>query len=48
MAEPAQALFDRFCADMDDNLREMAIGDLAGAEEDAGLRRGLLWPHRRL
>ncbi len=29
MAAPAQALFDRFCADMDDNLREMAIGDLA-------------------
>jgi cytochrome b pre-mRNA-processing protein 3 len=29
MAEPAQALFDRFCADLDDNLREMAIGDLA-------------------
>jgi cytochrome b pre-mRNA-processing protein 3 len=29
MAELAQALFDRFCADMDDNLREMAIGDLA-------------------
>jgi cytochrome b pre-mRNA-processing protein 3 len=29
MAEPAQALFDRFCADMDDNLREMATGDLA-------------------
>ena len=28
-AELAQALFDRFCADMDDNLREMAIGDLA-------------------
>jgi cytochrome b pre-mRNA-processing protein 3 len=28
-AAPAQALFDRFCADMDDNLREMAIGDLA-------------------
>jgi cytochrome b pre-mRNA-processing protein 3 len=25
----AQALFDRFCADMDDNLREMAVGDLA-------------------
>jgi len=25
----AQALFDRFCADLDDNLREMAIGDLA-------------------
>lgn len=29
MAGPAQALFDRFCADMDGNLREMAIGDLA-------------------
>jgi cytochrome b pre-mRNA-processing protein 3 len=24
-----QALFDRFCLDMDDNLREMGIGDLA-------------------
>ncbi len=29
MTAPAQALFDRFCADIDDNLREMAIGDLA-------------------
>ena len=29
MTEPAQALFDRFCADLDDNLREMAVGDLA-------------------
>ena len=31
--EPAkafgQALFDRFCTDMDDNLREMGIGDLS-------------------
>jgi cytochrome b pre-mRNA-processing protein 3 len=26
--EPAQALFDRFCGDMDDNLREMGVGDL--------------------
>ena len=25
---PAQALFDRFCDDMDDNLREMGVGDL--------------------
>ncbi len=25
----SQALFDRFCADMDANLREMAVGDLA-------------------
>ena len=32
-AEPARALaqglFDRFCEDMDDNLREMGVGDLA-------------------
>jgi cytochrome b pre-mRNA-processing protein 3 len=27
--EPAQALFDRFCDDLDDNLREMGVGDLA-------------------
>ena len=27
--ELSQALFDRFCADMDDNLREMGTGDLA-------------------
>jgi cytochrome b pre-mRNA-processing protein 3 len=25
----AQGLFDRFCEDMDDNLREMGVGDLA-------------------
>jgi cytochrome b pre-mRNA-processing protein 3 len=25
---PCQALFDRFCIDMDDNLREMGVGDL--------------------
>jgi cytochrome b pre-mRNA-processing protein 3 len=25
---PAQALFDHFCGDMDDNLREMGVGDL--------------------
>ncbi|HEY2186289.1 MAG TPA: ubiquinol-cytochrome C chaperone family protein [Xanthobacteraceae bacterium] len=24
-----QALFDRFCCDMDDNMREMGVGDLA-------------------
>lgn len=24
-----QALFDRFCSDMDDNMREMGVGDLA-------------------
>ncbi len=27
-ADLAQALFDRFCSDMDANLREMGIGDL--------------------
>ena len=27
--ELSQALFDQFCADMDANLREMAVGDLA-------------------
>lgn len=27
-AELSQALFDRFCADMDANLREMGVGDL--------------------
>jgi len=26
--DPAQRLFDRFCTDMDDNLREMGVGDL--------------------
>jgi cytochrome b pre-mRNA-processing protein 3 len=28
-AELGQALFDHFCADMDDNLRELGVGDLA-------------------
>ena len=27
-ADLSQALFDHFCADMDDNLREMGVGDL--------------------
>jgi cytochrome b pre-mRNA-processing protein 3 len=27
--EAGQALFDLFCADMDDNLREMGVGDLS-------------------
>ncbi|MEN3349913.1 MAG: cytochrome b pre-mRNA-processing protein 3 [Bradyrhizobium sp.] len=27
-AGPSQALFDHFCIDMDDNLREMGVGDL--------------------
>ncbi|MGY3445151.1 MULTISPECIES: ubiquinol-cytochrome C chaperone family protein [unclassified Bradyrhizobium] len=27
-AELSQALFDHFCIDMDDNLREMGVGDL--------------------
>jgi cytochrome b pre-mRNA-processing protein 3 len=28
-----QAIFDRFCRDMDDNLREMGVGDLAVPRE---------------
>jgi cytochrome b pre-mRNA-processing protein 3 len=28
-AQLSQALFDHFCNDMDDNLREMGVGDLA-------------------
>jgi cytochrome b pre-mRNA-processing protein 3 len=28
-----QGLFDRFCRDMDDNLREMGVGDLAVPKE---------------
>jgi cytochrome b pre-mRNA-processing protein 3 len=29
LAALGQAVFDRFCQDMDDNLREMGVGDLA-------------------
>jgi cytochrome b pre-mRNA-processing protein 3 len=28
-SDTAQAVFDRFCSDMDGNLREMGVGDLA-------------------
>jgi cytochrome b pre-mRNA-processing protein 3 len=31
--EPSQALFDRFCQDMDDNLREIGISDLKVPKE---------------
>ncbi len=30
-----QAVFDLFCQDMDDNLREMGVGDLAVPQRDA-------------
>jgi cytochrome b pre-mRNA-processing protein 3 len=33
LAELGQRLFDRFCRDLDDNLREMGIGDLAVPKE---------------
>ncbi len=33
LQELGQALFDRFCEDMDHNLREMGIGDLAVPKE---------------
>jgi cytochrome b pre-mRNA-processing protein 3 len=35
--ELSQAVFDRFCADMDANLREMGIGDLAVPKRMRGL-----------
>src|SRR5262245_56555415 len=48
-----QALFNRFCQDMDHNLREMGIGDLSvpkdgyrrsfGPKRDAPHRGGILW-----
>ena len=44
----SQALFDHFCEDMDDNLREMGVGDLAVPKRMEGLRRGVLWPFRCL
>ena len=33
LRELGQALFDRFCRDMDDNLREMGVGDLTVPKE---------------
>lgn len=33
LQDPGQRLFDRFCEDMDANLREMGIGDLKVPEE---------------
>lgn len=33
LKELGQALFDRFCQDMDHNLREMGVGDLAVPKE---------------
>lgn len=33
LQSPGQALFDRFCLDMDDNLREMGISDLKVPKE---------------
>ena len=38
-----QGIFDRFCQDMDHNLREMGVGDLCRAERDAAHGRGVLW-----
>jgi cytochrome b pre-mRNA-processing protein 3 len=41
-----QALFDRFCQDMDHNLREMGVGDLSVAKEMAAYGRGVLRSER--
>ena len=38
-AEPAQALFDYMFADMDQNLREMGIGDMSIGKRIKGLAR---------
>ena len=35
-----------FCHDLDDNLREMGVGDLAVPHTDAPVRRGILRPRR--
>ena len=39
-----QALFDRFCLDMDDNMREMGVGDLAVPRKMRRIGEALLWP----
>jgi Ubiquinol-cytochrome C chaperone len=33
LRDMGQALFDRFCEDMDDNLREIGVGDLSVPQE---------------
>jgi len=42
-----QGLFDRFCQDMDHNLREMGLAT-SKCEGDAAHGRGLLWPRAGL
>jgi cytochrome b pre-mRNA-processing protein 3 len=44
----SQALFDRFCNDMDDNLREMGGRRPDRTRTHEGLRGGLLWPRSSL
>ena len=43
-----QNLFDLFCRDLDANLREMDVGDLAVPKTNAGFCRGILWQTDRL
>ena len=50
MRASCQALFDRFCDDMDGNLREMGVGDLtvpkrmqAFGEAFYGRTRPMIW-----
>ena len=43
-----QALFDYFCSDVDANLREMGVGDMARPPQDEGDRGGLLRPQAGL
>ncbi len=38
-----QGVFDRFCQDMDQNLREMGVGDLKVPKEMRRMGEALLW-----
>jgi len=44
LRELGQALFDRFCTDMDHNLREMGVGDLSVPKQMQRVGGSLLWP----
>ena len=43
-----QRLFDRFCQDIDDNFREMGVGDLAVPKQMRRVGGGVLRPRQGL
>ncbi len=47
-ADLSQALFDRFCEDMDANLREMGVGDVTVPKRMRAFGGGVLRPGRGL